>query len=300
MTTTEKLTVFYDGACPLCEREIAFYKRRRGAEGVSWVDVSRSRGDQVAPGLSKERALARFHVLDAEGRLVSGGEAFAKLWRALPGFRRLGQVFQARPHMWLLNGAYDLFLPMRPRLQALVRARQSSKHGRIPAWLTRELRSDHAGETGAVAIYRGILAVSRNAEIRRFAAAHLKTERRHRELIETVLPLKARSLFLPIWRVAGFLTGAIPSLFGSRAVFATIDAVETFVDRHYADQVGRLSREGTHAEIRALLERCREDEVLHREEARHAFDGSPGPITRGWGRLVSAGSAAAVAVARRV
>ena len=32
----------------------------------------------------------------------------------------------------------------------------------IPAWLRRDLRSDHAGESGAVEIYRGILAVSRS------------------------------------------------------------------------------------------------------------------------------------------
>ena len=32
----------------------------------------------------------------------------------------------------------------------------------LPAWLEAELRSDHAGETGAVLIYRGILAFSRD------------------------------------------------------------------------------------------------------------------------------------------
>ena len=39
----------------------------------------------------------------------------------------------------------------------------------LPAWLLGELRSDQAGETGAVAIYRGILWVSKDASIRRFA-----------------------------------------------------------------------------------------------------------------------------------
>ncbi len=49
----------------------------------------------------------------------------------------------------------------------------------LPAWLLGELRSDQAGETGAVAIYRGILWVSKDASIRRFAEHHLLTEQDH-------------------------------------------------------------------------------------------------------------------------
>ena len=41
--------VFYDGACPLCIREIAFYKRRKGADGVTWVDVSDAAHKHSAP-----------------------------------------------------------------------------------------------------------------------------------------------------------------------------------------------------------------------------------------------------------
>ena len=49
----------------------------------------------------------------------------------------------------------------------------------MPRWLQAELRSDHAGEYGAVMIYRGILAVSRDDLVRDFAARHVATERDH-------------------------------------------------------------------------------------------------------------------------
>jgi demethoxyubiquinone hydroxylase (CLK1/Coq7/Cat5 family) len=300
MTSVKQLTVFYDGACPLCDREISFYRRRKGADGVSWVDVSRSPEEEVAPGLSKEQALARFHVLNADGTVTSGGAAFAGLWAVLPGFRLLGRLFQVRPLTWALNRSYLLFLKIRPRLQNIVPRRQARRADALPEWIVRDLRSDHAGETGAVAIYRGILALSRSAEIRAFAEAHLKTERQHLALIEEVLPAKAKSLFLPLWRGAGFVTGAVPALFGRKAVFVTIDAVETFVDRHYSEQVDRLSRAGTHEDLRALLERCRLDEVSHRDEARGSLVGPPGAVTRVWCWMIAAGSAAAVAVARRL
>jgi predicted DCC family thiol-disulfide oxidoreductase YuxK len=122
------LTVFYDGACPLCSTEIGYYRRRRGAERLDWVDVSACPTEVVAPGLSRQQALKRFHVRDAGGHLVSGGQAFAVLWSALPAFAWIGWLFRARPLAWVIDKAYDRFLTWRPRLQAL--ARRSAADGR--------------------------------------------------------------------------------------------------------------------------------------------------------------------------
>lgn len=130
MAKAEKLTVFYDGACPLCELEISFYRRRQGADEVSWVDVSGTSIDEVAPGLSRDKALARFHVMHPDGALVSGGRAFADLWSILPGFSPWGRLLRYRPLTWVLNRAYDLFLGFRPRLQAMMAARQT--HRAVP------------------------------------------------------------------------------------------------------------------------------------------------------------------------
>lgn len=120
-TGPDRLTVFYDGACPLCRREIDFYRRRKGAQSLDWVDVSQSDGEMVAPGLSKAEAMARFHVKRGDGQLASGGLAFAQLWAALPGFRPFGRVLQWPPLAWLVERGYRLFLKLRPRLQALAR-----------------------------------------------------------------------------------------------------------------------------------------------------------------------------------
>jgi ubiquinone biosynthesis monooxygenase Coq7 len=168
------------------------------------------------------------------------------------------------------------------------------------AWLTGELRSDHAGEAGAVMIYRGILAGSRDPAIRRFAAAHGVTERGHLDLLETLLPPRQRSLLLPLWRVAGWLTGFLPALAGPRAIYATIDAVETFVDHHYQAQIDRLPASGPGGALRAALAACQADEVHHRDEARACLHARPGPILRAWAWVVAAGSNAAVSAARRI
>ena len=112
------LTIYYDGSCPLCRREIALYRRLRGAERLQWLDVSA--GASLGPDLSCEAAMRRFHVRDAQGRLFSGGAAFARLWRALPGWRVAGWFFVLPPMSWLLELLYRAFLPLRPRLQRMV------------------------------------------------------------------------------------------------------------------------------------------------------------------------------------
>lgn len=115
------VTVFYDGACPLCATEIDFYRRRRGADKVAWVDASACPDSILAPGLTRTEALRRFHVRDASGRCLSGGQAFATLWSALPAFSWLGRLFQRAGLAGLLDRCYDLFLRWRPQLQALAR-----------------------------------------------------------------------------------------------------------------------------------------------------------------------------------
>ncbi len=119
------LTVYFDGSCPLCRREIAFYQRRRGADAIRWVDISEIDGDEVRPGLSHQEAMARFHVEDAQGQLYSGGKAFAVLWTGLPAFRIIGRIAQVWPLSWALELGYRLFLPVRPHLQRFFRARDT-------------------------------------------------------------------------------------------------------------------------------------------------------------------------------
>ncbi|KQP51460.1 MULTISPECIES: DUF393 domain-containing protein [unclassified Methylobacterium] len=111
-TRDPALTVYFDGACPLCAREIAFYRRSRGAERVAFVDVAQ--GEALGPGLDRATALARFHVRDAEGRLASGAAGFARLWAQLPAWRLLALVLRLPGALWLAERAYRAFLPLRP------------------------------------------------------------------------------------------------------------------------------------------------------------------------------------------
>ncbi len=109
--------VWYDGACPLCLREIALMRRldRRGA--ITFVDVA-AEGDPAC-AIDRAQLLARFHA-EESGVIHSGAAAFAAMWRAIPLLRPLGLAARNPLVLRLLEAAYLRFLKLRPRLQRLL------------------------------------------------------------------------------------------------------------------------------------------------------------------------------------
>jgi ubiquinone biosynthesis monooxygenase Coq7 len=133
------------------------------------------------------------------------------------------------------------------------------------------LRVDHAGELGAVHIYRGQRAVlgqarghervaGQLAEMEAHEAEHLArfdrllTERRVRP-----------TALAPVWRLAGFAVGAATALMGDKAAHACTEAVENVIEQHYAGQIAEL--EGREPELAAELSRFRAEELAHRDQA---------------------------------
>ena len=172
---------------------------------------------------------------------------------------------------------------------------------RFRAEVFADLRTDHAGEVGAVFIYQGVLKFARDPMLRAFAEHHLVTEQKHLRLIAGWLPKSEYSRLLPLWRLAGFLTGALPALFGSKAVYATIEAVETFVNQHYEDQIRALDSQPELSDLRQTLLDCQADEVAHRDEAAAALGSTrPNLVLRVWCAMVGTGSKAAVSLIRHI
>ena len=110
MTT---LTVWFDGGCPLCRREIALMRRLAPPDAIRFIDVDR--GDADCP-IDRADLLARFHARE-DGRLLSGAAAFAAMWRAIPRLRPIGLAARSPAVLAGLERLYVAFLRLRPRLQ---------------------------------------------------------------------------------------------------------------------------------------------------------------------------------------
>ncbi|WP_245572687.1 thiol-disulfide oxidoreductase DCC family protein [Lichenihabitans psoromatis] len=116
LPTMEKVTVWYDGSCPLCRREIVLMHRLDTRSAIDFIDLESQ--DAACP-LDKADLLARFHALE-NGQLLSGAAAFAAMWRAIPRLRLLGLAARQPVVLFALERLYRIFLRVRPRLQRLV------------------------------------------------------------------------------------------------------------------------------------------------------------------------------------
>lgn len=109
----QRPVVLFDGACPLCSREIAHYRRRRGAEQIAWLDVSNPGVDPGELGVTREQALARFHVRDPQGQWHTGAAGFVLLWSNLPSYSWLARLVRILRLTPILEIAYKRFLAWR-------------------------------------------------------------------------------------------------------------------------------------------------------------------------------------------
>ena len=113
-TPVPLLTLYFDGGCPVCTREISFYQRRRGAERIRWVNLAQCEDSDLGSDLSREAATARLHARCPDGHLVSGARAFAALWQTLPAFFLAGRVAALPGIVQGLEWGYRGFLRVHP------------------------------------------------------------------------------------------------------------------------------------------------------------------------------------------
>lgn len=104
---------YWDSACPVCAREVAWLRPRHGGERLAWVDLASC--DEAALGdLDRDRALARMHVRLPDGRLVAGAAAFAVIWGSMGGWLgRLGRLIGHPLLRPVADLAYAGFLAVR-------------------------------------------------------------------------------------------------------------------------------------------------------------------------------------------
>jgi ubiquinone biosynthesis monooxygenase Coq7 len=137
--------------------------------------------------------------------------------------------------------------------------------------LAEMLRVDHAGEYGAVQIYRGQRAVFDRIEAKAHAArviADMETgEQEHLKTFDRMIAERGvrPTVMAPVWRVAGFGLGALTALMGERAAHACTEAVEEVIEEHYGRQSQALA--GVDAELKHVVDKFREDEIGHKQTA---------------------------------
>jgi ubiquinone biosynthesis monooxygenase Coq7 len=165
------------------------------------------------------------------------------------------------------------------------------------------LRVDHAGEYGAVQIYRGQRAIFDRIASRADVAERLKDmedgEAAHLKTFDRLLAERGvrPTLLSPLWNAAGFALGAATALMGEKAAMAATAAVEDVIEKHYAAQAEEL--QATEPVLAATVAEFREDELGHKATAQaHGAEEAPGyPLMR---VLIKAGCLAAIRLSEKI
>lgn len=132
------------------------------------------------------------------------------------------------------------------------------------------IRVDQAGEYGATRIYAGQLAILKHTQSGPLLQEMADQEAEHlAEFNKMMVERQVRPTFLqPLWHVGGYALGALTALMGEKAAHACTIAVEEVIEEHYQDQLDKLK--GTDEPLKEVIERFREDEMAHKEQARQA------------------------------
>jgi 3-demethoxyubiquinol 3-hydroxylase len=137
--------------------------------------------------------------------------------------------------------------------------------------LAEMIRVDHAGEYGAVQIYKGQRAVfdriAGKAHAAQLIAEMEAGEQEHLKTFDRLIAERGvrPTLMAPLWRVAGFGLGAATALMGEQAAHACTEAVEEVIEEHYAKQSQALA--GVDNALKRIVDQFREDEIGHKDTA---------------------------------
>jgi predicted DCC family thiol-disulfide oxidoreductase YuxK len=131
--TDPKRTVFYDGLCQLCSREIDLFRRRVTDGSLAFVDIADPAFDPAAHGVDPVRVHRHMHVRDDRtGRMLFGVEALAGMWECVPGFRWLAKLTRLPVLRQLSEVGYAVFAWVRPKLPRRKRADCATDRCRVP------------------------------------------------------------------------------------------------------------------------------------------------------------------------
>jgi predicted DCC family thiol-disulfide oxidoreductase YuxK len=103
------ISVFYDGKCGLCRREIEHYKRIAPVGVFEWVDITVDPSATQKIGISYADGLKLLHATDVKGRLHVGVDSFLLIWQQIPRWRILATIVSLPIIRPVANIAYRAF-----------------------------------------------------------------------------------------------------------------------------------------------------------------------------------------------
>ena len=124
-----KLTIFFDGGCPLCQREVDFLQSRNKEAKLKFIDINNSDLSlELNYGITYKQAMQRIHALKSDGSIIKDLKVFQEAYKLiglgwvyaptkLPIIDKLFEIIYA---FW---AKYRLKITFRPSIEKLCSSR---------------------------------------------------------------------------------------------------------------------------------------------------------------------------------
>ena len=122
---TAKLTIFFDGGCPLCKREVDFLQSRNQKGYLSFIDINTSDFYlDLKYEITYKQAMERIHALKSDGSVIKDIKVFQEAYTLIG----LGWIYAPTKlpvldkfieFIYLIWAKYRLKLTFRPSIEKL-------------------------------------------------------------------------------------------------------------------------------------------------------------------------------------
>lgn len=109
------ISVYFDGKCGLCSKEIRYYQRIAPQGIFDWHDIATDPAPLAALHIDQEAALRALHARDKTGKIHQGVDAFILIWHQLGWWRLLSYLLRLPVIHALSRVAYQRFADYRFR-----------------------------------------------------------------------------------------------------------------------------------------------------------------------------------------
>ena len=108
-----RITVFYDGACPLCTKEVAKWRKAPFTCPVEWFDINGQEDALIRQGIDPHAALVELHTKTKDGVIRTSIDSYVLLLSQLPRWRWVGSLMNLPIIKPTLKWIYDVLTKVR-------------------------------------------------------------------------------------------------------------------------------------------------------------------------------------------
>jgi predicted DCC family thiol-disulfide oxidoreductase YuxK len=113
-SSTPRLTVLYDGSCSICRASAERVRRFNSRGRIELLDLHHPSAPQRFPQIDREEAMKWMQAVDANGRIYSGADAWARIGLLLPGWKFVAWILlvpgvhflSAKIYAWIARNRY--------------------------------------------------------------------------------------------------------------------------------------------------------------------------------------------------